>query len=267
MVVNLPGTWLVLALWISSLSDAAYVGVVVGGGSRTVQEQQRVVTTMARSNTRGGSWVSRIHDLQEQQQQLQQQQETNCMGFRLSARKNRSKIDYDDADALSFFTDPKFGLGQRIASVQSLVVGAVSGSLAVALPTLIHDAFFNGWAARYGTVTTGLAQFEFDNDAAALMAGLFALVYRYCLRLDGDREQLKEGVVTAFVLTRTLSRITVAPTCQALPLSCGAPFGYLNWNMLFQLAVNGLESAILFGTVAAALDYCMERGWIAKFPG
>ena len=175
-------------------------------------------------------------------------------------------IDAKDAENLFALNDPKFGLGQRIASIQSLVVGAFSGSLAMAFPALIHDAFLNDMILATGP-PNGLAQFEFDSDMAALLGGLFAIVYRYCLRLDGDREQLKQGVVAAFVLTRTLSRITVASPCRSIPLYCGPPLGYLNWNMIVQIIVNGAESAVLFGAAAAAMDYCMEKGWISKFPG
>lgn len=47
----------------------------------------------------------------------------------------------------------------------------------------------------------------------------------------------------------------------------GAPLGYFDWPMIGQLLVNGAESAAMFGATAAAMDYCMERGYISKFPG
>ncbi|KAL7568805.1 hypothetical protein ACA910_007223 [Epithemia clementina (nom. ined.)] len=171
--------------------------------------------------------------------------------------------DSNQGNPFALWNDPKFGIGQRMASIQSLVVGGFSGSLAMAFPALIHDALLTDVAST----TSGLAQFEFDSDAAAVMAGLFAIVYRYCLRMDGDRDQLKQGVTSAFAVTRTLSRITVPASCKAIPLYCGAPLGYLNWNLLSQLVMNGLESLILFGAAAAAMDYCMEKKWISKFPG
>jgi len=47
----------------------------------------------------------------------------------------------------------------------------------------------------------------------------------------------------------------------------GAPLGYLDWYLLGEFAVNGAESAVLFGATAAAMEYCFEKGYISKFPG
>lgn len=107
--------------------------------------------------------------------------------------------------------DNKFGFGQRIASVQSLVLGAVAGSVSFAPLGLLQDLLLD---------QTSLAQFEFDTDMAAIMGGLFAIVYRYCLRQDTDNPQLKQGVIAAFALTRTLGKIHVPDYCAALPLQC-----------------------------------------------
>jgi hypothetical protein len=45
----------------------------------------------------------------------------------------------------------------------------------------------------------------------------------------------------------------------------GAPLGYLNWDMLGKAAVQGVESAVLFGSVYVALEYAFSKGWISKF--
>lgn len=158
--------------------------------------------------------------------------------------------------------ESKFGMPQRIDSLKCLIVGALSGSTAMAIPELVHETVLSDLSVA----GNGLAQFEFDNDSAAVLAGLFSIVYRYCIRMD-NRDQLKQGVVGAFVLTRTLSRIVVPSSCTAFPLSCGEPLDYLNWNMIGQLLVNGVESTILFGAAAAATDYCLSKNWISKFPG
>jgi hypothetical protein len=50
-----------------------------------------------------------------------------------------------------------------------------------------------------------------------------------------------------------------------LPIG-GAPLGYFDWPMIGQLLTNGAESAAMFVATAAAMDYCMERGYISKFP-
>jgi hypothetical protein len=43
--------------------------------------------------------------------------------------------------------------------------------------------------------------------------------------------------------------------------------GYFDWAMIGQLLANGAESAAMFGATAFAMDYCMEKGYISKFPG
>jgi hypothetical protein len=160
----------------------------------------------------------------------------------------------------------KFGWVQRIDSGKSLVVGAVVGSLAGAIPEGLHQLVL----APLFDLPQGppLAQFEFDNDAAGLLTGLFAIVYRYGLRQDTDNPQLNQGLLAAFVVTRTLARVSVLPSyCTAIALTCGPPLGYLDWNVLAQLAVNGAESAVMYGATAWAMDRCMEKGWISRFPG
>jgi len=151
----------------------------------------------------------------------------------------------------------KFGMKQRIDSGKSGLLGAIVGSLAQAPVSFLHDV-----AANSG----GVAQWEFDTDAGALEAGLFAIVYRYCVRED-ENEQLNQGVVGAFVLTRTLSRLNVPEYCSAVPLNCGAPLGYFDWNLLQQAAWSGTESALMFGFTALAIDIAISRGYLSKFPG
>jgi hypothetical protein len=52
---------------------------------------------------------------------------------------------------------------------------------------------------------------------------------------------------------------------DAIPLNCGAPFGYFDWSMTQQALFSGLESVILFGAAAAAMEYCYRRGLISRF--
>ena len=161
--------------------------------------------------------------------------------------------------------DEKFGFAQRIDSVKSLVVGAVVGSFAVAIPEVIHQVIL---APLWHLPTNaGLAQFEFDTDMAGALSGLFAIVYRYGLRQDTSNPQLNQGLIGAFVITRTLSRVTLPSYCTAIVLNCGPPLGYLDWNVLLQLGVNGVESVIMYAATAKAMDVCMERGYISRFPG
>jgi hypothetical protein len=149
---------------------------------------------------------------------------------------------------------------QRIDSGKSLVLGALVGSIAQSPVALLRAA-----AAVSTAESSLLAQWEFDTDAAAIAAGLFAIVYRYCIRED-ENPQLNQGVIGAFCLIRTLARVQVPSYCTAIPLNCGPPLSYLDWNLLQQIFLSGAESVLLFGCTAWALDAAMEKGYISKFP-
>ena len=141
---------------------------------------------------------------------------------------------------------------ERAESAKAAVVGGVVGSVSFA-----PFDFLNHLGA--------VEQWEFNTDAAALESALFAVVYRYATRED-ENPQLKQGAVGAFVLVRTLALVQVPGYCQALPLDCGAPFGYLNFNMIFQLAQGFVESSAAFGATALALEYLARRGLVGRFP-
>jgi hypothetical protein len=185
---------------------------------------------------------------------------TNGLLFTLQMASSNG--DDDDDEINSDDNSDKLGFMQRIDSGKSLVVGAIVGSFALVIPELFHQLVLPASANNIN----GLAQFEFDVDMGALMSGLFAICYRYCIRMD-ENPQLAQGVVGAFGLTRTLSRVFVPTYCVAPMLRCGAPLGYLDWNMLTQIVLNGVESFVMFGATAMAMEYCMERKWISKFPG
>jgi len=91
------------------------------------------------------------------------------------------------------------------------------------------------------------------------------VVYRYATREDNN-PQLKQGAVGAFVLVRTLALLKVPDVCLALPLRCGGPLSFLNWDMLLQLAFGAMESAALFASVAFAVEYLAGKGLLGRFP-
>lgn len=70
----------------------------------------------------------------------------------------------------------------------------------------------------------------------------------------------------AFIVVRTLSRVRVPSYCTAVPLDCGDPLGYFDYDMIQQLVLNGLESVALFGGAAVAMEYAYSKKWISKFP-
>jgi len=155
----------------------------------------------------------------------------------------------------------KFSFAQRIESTKTGVVGLLAGGIALTPVAAIHDIVFPG-----DSIPGGAAQWEFDTDMGSIETALFAIVYRYCVR-EGEEtnEMLGMGVVGAFVLVRTLSRVRVSSYCSFAPLDCGAPLGYFDWDMIQQSAFSGLESVVMFGATAAAMEYCYKRRIISRF--
>mmetsp|Transcript_19558 Transcript_19558/g.23970 ORF Transcript_19558/g.23970 Transcript_19558/m.23970 type:complete len:241 (+) Transcript_19558:64-786(+) len=156
--------------------------------------------------------------------------------------------------------DEKFSFGQRIESTKTGIVGLFAGGIALAPFSAVHDIFLGGDEIR-----NGVAQWEFDTDMGSIEAALFAIVYRYCVRKDAN-PMLNMGVIGAFILVRVLSKIQVSTSCLAAPLTCGAPLGYFNYNMLNQAFLTGIESIALFGGAAYAMDFCFNKKLISKFP-
>ncbi|KAL3787650.1 hypothetical protein HJC23_011798 [Cyclotella cryptica] len=151
--------------------------------------------------------------------------------------------------------EDKFSFQQRIESVKTGVLGALAGGIAATPFIALHDI-----------PSYGLASWEFDTDMGAIQSALFAIVYRYCVRENDKNDMLNMGVIGAFVVVRTLSRVRVPAYCSAAPLDCGDPLGYFDWDMIQQLLLNGVESAALFGGAAAAMEVAYDRNWISKFP-
>jgi len=104
--------------------------------------------------------------------------------------------------------DPKekFTFDQKSESIKTGIVGLLTGGVAVTPISFVHDYFFPG-----STISNGLGQWEFDTDTGSLAAALFAIVYRYCVREGEEKNKmLPMGVVGAFVVVRTLSRVRVS---------------------------------------------------------
>lgn len=151
--------------------------------------------------------------------------------------------------------EDKFSVLQRIESIKTATLGLLSGGILSTPFIALHDI-----------PSYGAASWEFDTDMGSLQSALFAIVYRYCIREEDDNEMLNMGVVGAFVVTRTLSRVRVPGYCTSAPLDCGDPLGYFDYDMLVQLGLNGLESVALFGGAALAMEYAYGAGWVSKFP-
>ena len=143
----------------------------------------------------------------------------------------------------------------RIESAKAGAIAAVSGSLAAAPVGLLLPS------------GVGSAQWELDSDGLAISLALFGLVYRYATREDKENAMLKQGVVGAFAIPRAVATVHTSEACVPLPLVCGPPLGYLDWDMLRQLATQGVYSATAYGLAALAIESAMARGLLGRVTG
>lgn len=149
---------------------------------------------------------------------------------------------------------------ERFQSSLAGIVGLFAGGVAVTPITALHDILLPG-----ETITNGVAQWEYDTDTGSIAAALFAIVYRYSVREGEEKNTLLPiGVIAAFVIVRAVSRVRVSYYCDSVPLYCGNPIGYFDWDMLGQMLFSGLEGAVLFGATAAAIEFCYDKGYISR---
>ena len=92
---------------------------------------------------------------------------------------------------------------------------------------------------------------------------MFGLVYRYAARDDGS-PRLKQGLVGAFVIVRTLAHITPSATCSPVPLLCGPPLLYADWAMVAQGVAAGVPAAVAFAAAALALEAAGQAGLVQR---
>lgn len=141
----------------------------------------------------------------------------------------------------------------RLESAKAGGAALIFGSLAFAPAALLEPSHFT-------------PQWELACDSLALMLALFGVTYRYAARTD-ENAMLKQGVVGAFALTRTLAALQAAPQCTAMPLQCGPPLGYFSWDMISQGVFLGIESFLAFGGAALAIEWLSDRNIIERCRG
>ena len=141
----------------------------------------------------------------------------------------------------------------RIQSVKFGAISALSGSL-ISAPVSVAYAFLN---SEFN------AQWEFQTDTFAILLFLYGLIYRYTIR-DSTNPQIKLGLITSFVLTRTLSELKLPDYCIAFPLNCGPPFYYVSLDMIISGLWFGSIALFGFGGAAFALDYFIRKGFLSN---
>jgi hypothetical protein len=128
-------------------------------------------------------------------------------------------------------------------SAKTAFIGFLAGGIAVSPITYLHNFIIPG-----EIITNPLSQFEFDTLTGAISGAAFAMLYRYFVQEEKD-DMLANGVIAAFVIAKTFSRVKVSYYCDGLV--CGDP---VDFSMFQQSLLGGVENVILFVAVAIAIE-------------
>ncbi|WP_236612411.1 hypothetical protein [Picosynechococcus sp. NKBG15041c] len=138
-----------------------------------------------------------------------------------------------------------------MASLKVAVTGSVSAGLVGFIILLGHRILDLGLDGIALSFLGGIASLTLIYDAfiAAISGALFALTYRYAIRMDKN-PQLNGGVVLAFTLVRGLAQVdagsAIAQNFWPFLSACGESFG-------------------IFGLTALVLNFAIARGWLTAF--
>ena len=135
-------------------------------------------------------------------------------------------------------------------------MGCVSGAVAISPIAYLHTYTFPS-----EIIVNELSQFQFDTFTGAIARGSFTSVYRYFLKEVKDNI-LVNNVVGAFVLAKLFSRIRTSYYCEGL--YCGAPLGFMDWDMSRQFVLSAADNLALFGAMALVIEYACDRGYIRR---
>lgn len=152
---------------------------------------------------------------------------------------------------------------ERFESAKVAITSATLGTI-LYTPTAAISGFTSNFSPTW----------QIEHISLSISLILFGLVYRYAVRKDGNIN-LKQGVVGAFLLTRTLSLVSnsaaTITACHANEegfglYNCGAPFYLFDFSMLGEGIYYGTEALLAYGGLAVALEILFDKGWVSRFP-
>lgn len=146
----------------------------------------------------------------------------------------------------------KFTPQERLESLKAASISGVTAGAIAAVLLLYRQSQGVGLAAAITALTSGgigSLSVWLSAAIATLSGALFGLTYRYAVGRS-QYFQLQAGVVMAFGLVRGLALVDV-----------GSALAQRGWP--FAAAV--VESLLLFGAGALALNVCLQRRWIQPF--
>lgn len=142
---------------------------------------------------------------------------------------------------------------ERLESAKAAAIAAAAGALAD-LPLSALSAG-DGGGGDAAALSAALALFS-----AAASCFLFGVTYRYAVRKDVWNTQLRGGVVAAFGLVRAAGAADVLQAAAA-----GSSGGPLSLEVVGTGALYALESLLIFGFAATALEAAFQKGLVRRF--
>lgn len=137
---------------------------------------------------------------------------------------------------------------ERIESVKSGAIAA--SSLLSAFATLaIANYFLLTQKLKIMATFTDIWQLLLTTASTGISGFLFGVTYRYIIREDRN-PHLKSGAVLAFGLVRGLAQLEV---------------GFNSENNWLPIAVQAVESILLFAVAGKVLDAAIARKWVKPF--
>lgn len=144
-----------------------------------------------------------------------------------------------------------FTAAERFESFKAAALGGTCAGMTSVGILAASRLLTQGTVASLVGLASGLARRTLlVNLAIAILSGaLFALTYRYAVRQD-ENPQLKAGVVLAFTLVRGLAQV-----------DAGSAIAQDFWPFLRAC----VESLLIFGLGAIALDLAIQLRWVMPF--
>ena len=148
-------------------------------------------------------------------------------------------------------TPSAFTPAERIESLKVAIAGGVcAGAISFGI-VVVNRILALGLETITLTISSSMASLTLlvSTGIVGLSGALFALVYRYSIRQDKNR-QLNSGVVLAFTLVRGLALVDT-----------GSAIAQNGWPFLSACG----ESLLIFGLTAITLSFGIQQRWLKTF--
>jgi len=170
--------------------------------------------------------------------------------------QSQSQLESSEVSQPQLVSDPLIIALLKSPTLRASIVGFITGIVAVSPVT-----YLDSHNLPSELIENESSQFLFDTLTGGISAAAFATVYRYFIEPNPNKSHnMRNNIVGLFIICRSVSRIRASAYCDGL--ICGAPLGFMDWDMLQAFAINSFEDLALFGAAALVLEYACEKGFV-----